>query len=408
MKIKRKNISRKGIVMALAVLALAIFAIMAVSMATLGFQSRIRSIRFEQELGARQAADAGHDAAIFALNHWLKSSDPLPGTMTETLAGAGQSYVCTVEQPSPAVWAFNIASHGRYRQAQRSVYSNTILKSVFEYAIRVKDKIELKAKAKLDGYDSRDGSYGGSNSGKLIQIGTNSIQDSMIVIKNGVDISNESLIFVGTGAADPTTVVDNKSNWSGTIANSPEMEFVSVTAPSTNPWTSSDIAVPIDGTETITKGSWHVDSASIDPNSHLIISGNVTLYVKGDLRLKNAGEIRILDVPKSSLKLYMGGDFIADNGGEVINDTLDPKRLMFYGLPTCTQIILKNSSDFYGAIYAPDTLLDIRNSGDIYGSFVGDDMILYNSVNFLYDYALSDADPNDVGARFVPTRWYEE
>ena len=186
------------------------------------------------------------------------------------------------------------------------------------------------------------------------------------------------------------------------------MDFPSVIAPSTNPWTYSAIYVPIGGTQTINEGSWHVDSALIDPNSQLLINGDVTLYVKGDLRLKNGGQIRIPGSSESSLKLYMGGDFIADNGGEVINDTLDPTKLKFYGLPTCTQIILKNSSDFYGAIYAPDTLLDIRNTGDIYGSFVGDDMILYNSVNFLYDYALSEADPSDAGARFVPTRWHEE
>jgi hypothetical protein len=330
--------------------------------------------------------------------------------MTETLAAANQSYVCTVEQPSAGVWAFDIASHGTFRDSHRSVYSNTVLKSAFEYAIRVKDSIELKAKSKLDGYDSRIGSYGAGNNGKQIQIGTNSDQDNMIIIKNGVDISNESLIFVGSGADDdPGAVVDNKSNWAGKICCSPELEFDSVTAPATNPWTSSDISIPINGTEIINGGDWHVDSAAIDPNSQLIINGEVTLYIKGDLRLKNGGEIRILDTdPPSSLKLYMGGDFIADNGGEVINETKVSTNLKFYGLPTCTQIILKNSSDFYGAIYAPDTLLDIRNSGDIYGSFVGADMILHNSLRFLYDYALRDADPSDEGVKFVPTRWHEE
>ena len=396
--------------MILAVLALAIFAVMAVSMATLGFQGRIRSVRFEQELGARQAADAGHDAAIFALNQWLKSSGPLPASMTETLAAANQSYVCTVKQPKAGVWAFNIASHGTYRDSHRSVYSNTVLKSAFKYAIHVKDGIELKAKSKLDGYDSRIGSYGAGNSGKCIQIGTNSDQDNMIIIKNGVDISNLSEIFVGTGAIDnPAAVVDNKSNWIGAIGCSPKMDFPDVTAPATNAWTQPSLYVPIGGTEIINKGDWHVDSALIDPNSHLIINGEVTLYVKGDLRLKNGAEIRILKTdPPSSLKLYMGGSFIADNGGEVINETKVSTNLKFYGLPTCTQIILKNSSDFYGAIYAPDTLLDIRNTGDIYGAFVGDDMILHNSVRFLYDYALSDADPDDEGVRFVPTQWHEE
>jgi type II secretory pathway pseudopilin PulG len=409
MKVKTQNISRKGFVLILAVAALAIFAIMSISMATLALQIRVRSARFEQELGARQAADAGHDMAIFALNQWLKSSGALPTNMTETLAGSTQSYEYTIVQPNTGEWAFDIASHGTYRQAIRSVYSKTVLKSAFEYAMHVENRIELKAKAKLDGYDSRNGSYGGSNSGIPIQIGTNSDQDDMVVLKKGVKFSNKSVIIVGSGAAAaPGDVVDNKSNWGGSILASPKLDFDTVVVPFTNPWTSSKINVPKKKNITITSGQWHVDSVSVNQKSHLIIDGNVTLYVKKDLRIKKDGEIRIENTSESSLKLYMGGDFIAGNSGEVINDTLDPTKLTIYGLPTCTKIILKNGSDFYGAIYAPNTLLDIRNKGDIHGSFVGDKMTLHNRANFYYDYALKDADPGDPGARFVPTRWHEE
>ena len=98
----------------------------------------------------------------------------------------------------------------------------------------------------------------------------------------------------------------------------------------------------------------------------------------------------------------------SEAGAEVTNETQDSTKLYFYGLPTCDSIILKNSSDFYGAIYAPNAMLDIRNSGEIYGSFVGEDMILHNSVNFHYDYALQNANPGDPGAKFVPTKWHEE
>ena len=405
---KNKNLSRKGIVLILAVLALAIFAVMAVSMSTLGFQGRIRSIRFEQELAARQAADAGHDAAIFALNQWLKSSGPLPTTTNKTLTGTNQSYISTVEQPNPFVWAFNIASHGTCRNAQKSIYSKTVLKSAFEYAIHVKDNIELLSNTKLDGYDSRNGSYGGFNSGKAIKLGTNSSQERVIAIKTGVNLSNTSIIIVGPEAADdPGAVVDDKTNWEGSIFSGPKMIFDTVVPPSTIPWTSSKLSVPMDGTTTITTGKWHVDSAIINPNGKLIIDSDVTLYVKGAFRLKNSGMIRILSSSDSSLKIYMGGDFIADNSTEVINDTEDPTKLKFYGLPTCAKIILLNSTDFYGAIYAPDTILDIRNSGDIYGSFVGNNMILHNSVNFIYDYALCKSEPDEPGVKFVPTRWYE-
>lgn len=402
--------SNKGIVLVLAILAISIFAIMVLSMSALGFQSRIRSVRFEQELGARQAADAGHDAALYSLNHWLKSSvgTAVPTGETKIMTSSYQSYACTITKPG-SEWAFDIASHGRYKEARRSVYSTTILKNAFEYAIHVKDSIELKAKAYLDGYDSRIGAYGGANSSIEIQIGTNDDDTGDITLKNGIVISDKSIVVVGPGAADdPASVVDNKSDWDGDILASPvELDFGPVSAPT--PTTAiPDIHLTLGATQTINAGQWRINSGLIDPNGILYISGDVTLYVEEDFRIKNGSEIRILDSPPSSLKLFMGGNFIADNGGEVINSTQDATKLLFYGLPTCTSIILKNSSDFYGAIYAPNALLDIRNSGDIYGSFVGSDMILHNSVDFHYDYALTEAEPGDPGVKFIPTRWHEE
>ena len=163
----------------------------------------------------------------------------------------------------------------------------------------------------------------------------------------------------------------------------------------------------VDAPAHFAEGKWHVDSAIINPNGKLIIDSDVTLYVKGGFRLKNGAMIRIPGSSDSSLNIYMGGDFIADNSTEVINDTDNPTKLKFYGLPTCSKVILLNSADFYGAIYAPDTVLDIRNSGDIYGSFVGNNTILHNSVNFIYDYALSKGEPGNPGVKFVPTRWHE-
>ena len=63
---KEQKVIHKGLVLVLLVLAIAIFATMAVSMTSLGYQSRIRA---EQEIAAREAADAGHDAAVFEPIH---------------------------------------------------------------------------------------------------------------------------------------------------------------------------------------------------------------------------------------------------------------------------------------------------------------------------------------------------
>ena len=212
MKLFRDN---KGLILVLVVIAIAIFAIMSISMASLGFQSRIRAIRAEREVAAREAADAGHDAAIFELNRLLEAwtgtlpQEPVP----VALSGSDQTYtysvVPTVGAPA-GLLAFDIASVGTAGQTERKTFSRTILISVFNFAILVKDTIELKANVTVDGYNSSDGPYGGTNSGLPVQIGTNDDDDGDITLRNGVMLSGGSSLIVGVGALDdPEAVIDD-------------------------------------------------------------------------------------------------------------------------------------------------------------------------------------------------------
>ena len=76
-------------------------------------------------------------------------------------------------------------------------------------------------------------------------------------------------------------------------------------------------------------------------------------------------------------------------------------------LPTCTYIKLKNSANFYGAIYAPYANITLDNGADVYGSIVGSTFILKNNGTFFYDANLRDRTVNDALVRFTTDRWSE-
>jgi len=110
----------------------------------------------------------------------------------------------------------------------------------------------------------------------------------------------------------------------------------------------------------------------------------------------------------ASLILYLGGNLEGKNSSTVNNLTEDPKKLQIYCLDSCENMQFKNSSDFYGVIYAPSAEVIMNNSANLYGAIVARDFEQKNSGTFNYDASLRDASVNDEAVRFVVTNWHEQ
>jgi len=129
-----------------------------------------------------------------------------------------------------------------------------------------------------------------------------------------------------------------------------------------------------------------------------------------DVTLYNSAELQIVDTdtnPDASLTIYIGGDFESKNSSNVNNKTGDAKKLKIYGLDTCSNIWLKNGSDFYGAIYAPEANVELHNSADFFGSVIAENFVQNNSAEFNYDASLRNASVNDEAVSFTVSRWSE-
>jgi hypothetical protein len=109
----------------------------------------------------------------------------------------------------------------------------------------------------------------------------------------------------------------------------------------------------------------------------------------------------------SALTLYIGGDYEGKNGSTLNNETQDAARLKLYGLESCEDMVFKNSSRLYGAIYAPNAYVVFNNSAEAYGAVVCDRFEQKNSAAFNYDASLRDADTDDQGVVFTVSKWRE-
>ncbi|MCJ7692203.1 MAG: hypothetical protein MUO22_02155, partial [Sedimentisphaerales bacterium] len=86
----------------------------------------------------------------------------------------------------------------------------------------------------------------------------------------------------------------------------------------------------------------------------------------------------------------------------------DATNFQLYGLDTCQSIVLKNSTDFYGTIYAPNAAVEMGNAADLYGAIVADSFSQDSSSEFNYDASLRDVDAMDWGVYFIIENWSEE
>jgi hypothetical protein len=144
---------------------------------------------------------------------------------------------------------------------------------------------------------------------------------------------------------------------------------------------------------------------NLKSNKTITIDGNIELYVTGDITLGNSAEITIDS--DSTLSLFIDGDIESKNGSSFNNETEDATKFKIFGSGSDQDMIFKNSSDFYGAIYAPNAYVELKNSADMYGSVICDEFEQKNSSDFYYDLNLRNVTYSDLGIRFAIAEWRE-
>lgn len=388
---------RRGFAIPLAVVTIMILLAMGVGLLSLGASSRIYSIRSASDIAARCAADSGLTMALFQMNEKLKvkpwNDSSLPEATNESLPNCDAVFSYTVTG-NPGT-GYTVESVGTSGNAERKVSCILKPEGPFEFAVFGEEGAELKNSAVVDWYN-----YGTDD--EILKIGTNSIASGAFTFKNSAIVNGDVVVGIG---GNPAVVI---SDFGATITGDTRVMTEKNTLPpiSVPQWLES---LPSSGTitndATVTNSAQY-SSINLKNNQTLLIDGDVTLYVTGEIILGNSAEVRIEN--DASLILYLGGDFEGRNSSTINNLTQNAKKLQIYCLDSCENMVFKNSSDFYGAIYAPNAEVIMNNSANLYGAVVAKDFELMNSGTFNYDASLRDASVNDEAVRFVVTNWHEQ
>lgn len=370
---------------------------MGVGLLHLGLSNRVYSAQTAAAIAARSAADAGLAKALFEMNEKLKvkpwNDSSLPEAANESLPGCDATYSFSIT--GDAVSGYIVESTGTAGQTTRTVTCTLKPQGPFEFAVFGDDAVDLKNSAVVDWYN-----FGADDD--VLKLGTNSVQEGAVTLKNSSTINGD--VVVGVGGDLSAVIDDYGATITGeTRALTQRNPLPSIVVPQ---WLES---LPSSGTienDTTISNSARYSSIDLKNSKTIVIDGNVTLYTTGDIILNNSAELQIQS--DASLILYLGGDFEGKNSSAVNNLTQDARKLQIYCLGSCESMQFKNSTDFYGAIYAPNASVVMDNSADLHGSVVAKHFEQKNSGTFSYDAALRDTGVNDEAVRFVVTNWREQ
>lgn len=388
---------KRGSAIPLALVAVVILLAMGTGLLSLGYNSRLYSIRTTSEIAARCAADAGMTQALFEMNEKLKvkpwNGSSLPEATSVSLPNCDATFSYTVT--GDPVSGYIVESTGICGQIERKVIGTLEAQGPFEFAVFGDQGIELKNSAVVDWYN-----YGADDNN--LKVGTNSIASGAVILRNSAAVNGDVLVGV---SGNPSVVINN---YGATITGeSRAMTQRNLLPPVTAPqWLQS---LPSSGN--LTKGitiynSAKYSSINLKTKETLEIDGDVALYIVGQTILNKSVELQIKN--DSSLILYLGGDFEGKNSTKINNKTQDPKKLQIYCLDSCEDMRFKNSSDLYGVIYAPNADIIMDNSASLYGAVIAKSFEQRNSATLNYDASLRDANVNDEAVRFTITNWHEQ
>jgi hypothetical protein len=350
-------------------------------------------------MAARCAADAGITQALYEMNRKLKvlpwNNSSLPGLIDEILPNTDATYSYAVT--GDLTGGHFAKSIGTYGREERTISCSFPLQGVFEYALFGNQYVHLKSGGTVVPYN-----YGTDDA--YLQVGTNNTLAGSLDLKSGAIVDGDAVIGVG---GDPDAAITDESGGikGNTFIMPKEHELPEVTVPQ---WLASmPSSGTIDNNKTI-NNSGKYDNIDLGNNKVITIKKEVSLYIVGDVVLDNSAELRIADANNVSLTLFVGGNIEVKNGGVINNQSEDAKKLKIYGLNSCQNIVLKNGSDFYGAMYTPNADVVMMNSGDAYGSVIAKSVDQRNSSTFHYDVTLREVSIEDIGVRFVIKQWREE
>ncbi len=352
MKIKQRQ-SEKGFLLVTFYMLLVLFFTLTGALVAHAVAEVQATQRSQASMQALYLAESGVDWAITQLRQnssWSGGTGTITlGSYTVTLANLGSN--------RRRITVLGTTNQGI--TVARSVESIVLVSPnpLFRYAMFGSNSVTLNGQGITDSYDSSQGPYNPATAGSKGDVGTNGITAGNVSLHGNVQISGNA--YSGTGS-DPNVVItmtDNDVITGSKLPLSKPEPMLPVTAPDGN---LGNLSVSGNTTTTLPGGMYVYTNIDVTGNGRLNFTGPTMIYVTGMLNIAGNGIGTATNLPPN-LIIYVAGSGSVDIGG---------------------------NGNFYGGVYAPQSLVSIHGNGAFYGSAIGDTVTTTGNGNVHYDFAL--------------------
>lgn len=312
-----------------------------------------------------------------------------------------------------------------YIDPPRTIRVTTTNESLFARGMVAKGSIDLSGNnVSTDSFDSQDPTYstGGLYDPAKAKDGGSVATNSGLT--NSFNVGNADIHGpAGTGPGGSPDIgpgggigpkwwrdAGNNGIYPGWFKDDMNVSFPDVQVPFTG-GASTPVNGEVDGTNytyVLLSGNYELPSLSMSGNSKnvMLVTGNATLYVTGEVSISGSASIRI--APGGILKMYVGGANVSLGGNGVVNQNSNATNFFYFGLPTNTSLSLSGNAAFTGTIYAPSAYFTLGGGGNNTVDFVGASVTgaakMNGHFNFHYDENLGRL---NISRGFIVTSWNE-
>jgi len=279
---------------------------------------------------------------------------------------------------------------------KRTVRVTAARLKTFPAAISANGKVSLGGGAIMDSYKSSLGAYSTNKNG----LGTNGAIATDFGGSPAISVGNAHIYGtlttgpLGTVAINNGTVGD--ATWNAThtgIQPGFTDDDMNVIFPPNVPPTGTFLPPPlytygtgknITNVYELGNDTYQMSSFSSSDYFHpMIVKGNATLYVKGDVKVTGDGYIMIQT--NASLTLYAEGKNNVISGTSLVNITGKPANFSYIGVGNNAKLDISGQGSFVGTINAPQTDLSMSGTAQVYGAAIINTFSSSGSASLHYD-----------------------
>lgn len=402
-----KNHTQKGSALVLALISVITLGTLSAVSAGLILNENVNSERSNNMVMAMNVAEAGMDYALWEILHggndfsgWTDSgSDKVLTATLQTNGGINVGeYTITLD---PTVVPVVVQCTGYYPNsaspiAQRTVQVKFAERNLFTKALYGLQEVDFSANSLVDSYDHTIAPYDPLAPGSEGHIGCNSITAGAIdTDADGIQINGNVTVGVG-GTSD---VVSDTSKVTGTITAATSPAYApSVAIPTPDSDYGGSLTIPVGTTANISDYSltpgeiFKVDKLTLNNSAQLVFDQDVTLYVDGQVSMKNNSKMIIQNGVK--VEIISADTYSCNATASIDTESGDPIDFTIYLLDTADRVSFVGDITLIGTIYAPNSECKFQGATEIFGGVTANYIRLQSghTGQFHYDVSLATRD----------------